>query len=296
MSRLAVFLFLTLLSSGVRADISVTDDAGRKLRISQPAQRIVSLAPHVTELLFSAGAGAQVVAVAAFSNYPLAAQALPVIDGGVRLDIGHIAELRPDLAVGWLGGNSRSDLDKLESLGIPVFIAEPHRLESLPTTLLALGRLAGSEKAALRTVREYRVRLAKLREEYHGRRPIRVFLEVSTQPLVTLNYAHLANDVLALCGGRNIFAASEDIAPAVGAESVTVEDPDAILFSETLGTASTVSEWWRRRSTPRAVRDGQLYSFTPELLLRQSPRILEGARQVCAALDQVREREAVGRR
>ncbi len=296
MPRYLAVLFLIAFSSELRADVSATDDAGRRLRLPHPAQRIVSLAPHVTELLFAAGAGARVVAVSAFSNYPRAAQALPVIDGGVRLDIGRIAEFRPDLIVGWFGGNSRSDLDKLESLGIPVFIAEPQRLDGLPATLLALGRLAGSEKAALHAVREYRVALAKLREEYRDRKPVRVFLEVSVQPLATLNYAHIASDVLALCGGRNIFAASDDMALTVGAESVTVEDPDAILFSETLGTVTAVSDWWHLRSTPRAVRAGQLYSFTPELLLRPSPRVLKGARQVCVVLDRVRAADLAGRR
>lgn len=296
MARPLAVLVLMIFSAGVRADIHVTDDAGRKLRLPKPAQRIVSLAPHATELLFAAGAGAQVVAVAAFSTYPRAAQSLPVIDGGVRLDIARIAELHPDLVVGWYGGNSRADLDRFESLGIPVFIAEPRRLDGLPATLLALGKLAGSEKAALRTVTEYRASLAKLREEYRGRKPIRVFLEVSTQPLVTLNHAHLANDVLMLCGGRNIFAASDEVAPAVGADIVNVEDPDAILFSETVGTLTAVSDWWRARSRPRAVRNGQLYSFTPELLLRQSPRVLEGVRQVCAVLDRVRAAELSGRR
>lgn len=296
MGRQLAVLLLVCFSSELWADISVTDDAGRRLRLLHPAQRIVSLAPHVTELLFAAGAGTQVIAVSAFSNYPRAAQALPVIDGGVRLDTARIAELHPDLIVGWYGGNSRSDLDKLESLDIPVFIAEPQRLDRLPATLLALGRLAGSEKAALQTVRKYRAALAKLREEYRGRKPVRVFLEVSIQPLATLNHAHIASDVLALCGGRNIFSASEDIAPAVGTETVTVEDPDAILFNETLGTASAVSDWWRSRSMPRAVRNDQIYGFTPELLLRQSPRVLEGARQVCVALDRVRATETAGRR
>ena len=137
-----------LLAAGLataRADVTVTDDAGRTLRLPGPAQRIVSLAPHATELLFAAGAGDHVVGVSAFSDYPQEARLLPQISGGVRMDIEQIVALKPDLAIGWLGGNARSDLDKIQSFGIPVFIAEPRKLDALRA---AKRRPAAKERAA----------------------------------------------------------------------------------------------------------------------------------------------------
>ncbi len=293
---LVTLLMLAVLTAPVRAEIAVTDDAGRAVRLHAPAQRIVSLAPHATELLFAAGAGERVVGVAAFSDYPPAARSLPLVSGGVRLDIERLLALRPDLAVGWHSGNARTDLEKLAAFGIPVFFAEPQRLDAIPDTLLRLGRLAGSERAAQAAAARYREELARLRAEYRDRRPLRVFFEIGQQPLMTLSHAHLASDVLALCGGRNVFAASELLALEVSVEAVMLQDPDAILFSDELGMADVVRDWWRARVALRAVRANRLYSVPAELVLRQTPRVLQGVRRTCAALDAARASLAVQRK
>lgn len=281
-------LVLALAGTAAQADITVTDDAGRTLTLRAPAQRIVSLAPHATELLFAAGAGSHLVGVSAFSDYPPQALMLPRVSGGVRLDIEQVVALKPDLAVGWLSGNARSDLDKLQSLGIPVFIAEPHRLDTLPATLRRLGLIAGTASEAEPAARDFEKRLERLRAQYRGRPPVRVFLEIAIEPLMTLNYTHLASDVLVLCGGRNIFAAAGLVAPDVSMESVLLEEPDAVLFSDSLGTVRGMRDWWNARADLRAVREGRLYSFPAELTLRQTPRVLDGARQVCESLDAAR--------
>ena len=272
----------------VRAEVVVTDDAGRAVRLHAPARRIVGLAPHATELLFAAGAGARVVGVSAFSDYPQAARGLPQVSGGMRLDMERILALKPDLAVGWQTGNTRADLDRLAALGIPVFFAEPQRLDAVPETLLRLGHLAGSERAAESAAAAYRDELARLRARYRERRPVRVFFGISMQPLMTLNQAHLVSDLLALCGGRNVFAAYDLLAPEVSVEAVLLQDPDAILFSDELGTAEGVRDWWRERVSLRAVRAGRVYSVPASLVLRQTPRVLQGAQRVCDALDAAR--------
>ncbi len=287
-SRIAMLFTLTVLAVPVRAELVVTDDTGKLVRLHAPAQRIVSLAPHVTELLFAAGAGARVVGVSAFSNYPAAARDLPQVSGGMRLDLERILALRPDLAVGWQSGNARADLERLATLGIPVFLSEPQRLGDVPDTLIRLGRLAGSERAARAAATEFRGELARLRSHYHDRRPVRVFFEIDHQPLMTLNHTHLASDVLELCGGNNVFAASDLIAPEVSIEAVVLQDPDVILFSDQLGTVESVRQWWGERTKLRAVRAGQVYSVPGELVLRQTPRVLQGARRVCEALEKAR--------
>ncbi len=295
MSRQSISVLLAgLLTAGLAAAgpaiaaIVVTDDSGRVHRRVAPAQRIVSLAPHTTELLFAIGAGTRVVGVSAISNYPEAARSLPAISAGARLDIEQIVALRPDLAIGWQSGNSRADLERLEALGIPVFIAEPRRLEGLPETLIALGRIAGSEPGAEHAAHDFRARLAQLREQYRARPPVRVFLEIAAQPLITLNHRHLINDVLALCGGRNIFAASDLVAPNVSIEAVVIEDPDAILYSDALASEKEMRAWWRDRAGFAAARSGRVYAIPAEQTLRQTPRVLEGAKQVCETLDGVR--------
>jgi iron complex transport system substrate-binding protein len=285
---MVALLALTGAVTAVHAEVVVTDDAGRIVRLREPAKRIVSLAPHATELLFAAGAGARVVGVSAFSDYPQAARNLPLLSGGVRMDIERILALRPNLAVGWQSGNARADLEKLAAFGIPVFFAEPQRLDAVPDTLIRLGRLAGSDVAAQATAARYRKELSRLRVSYRDRRPVRVFFEIAMQPLMTLSQAHLASDVLALCGGRNVFAGSDLLAPEVSAEAVLLQDPDVILFSDELGTVEDVRDWWRERVALRAVRAKRVYSIPGELVLRQTPRVLQGAQHTCAALDTAR--------
>jgi iron complex transport system substrate-binding protein len=285
---MAVLLTLAAVATPVRAEVIVTDDTGRVVQLQAPARRIVSLAPHATELLFAAGAGKRVVGVSAFSDYPQAAHRLPQVSGGMRLDMERILALKPDLAVGWQTGNTRADLEKLAALGIPVFFAEPKRLDAVPETLLRLGRLAGSEREAATAAAAYRDELVRLRTRYRERRPVRVFFEISMQPLMTLNQAHLTSDLLALCGGHNVFAAVDLIAPEVSVEAVMLQDPDAILFSDELGTAEDMRAWWRERVALRAVRARRVYVVPADLVLRQSPRVLQGAKHVCEALDAAR--------
>lgn len=290
-----VAAFAIAAGASTHAATTVTDDAGQALTLAGPAQRIVSLAPHATELLFAAGAGERVVGVSAFSDYPPLVRVLPQVSGGVRLDIEQVLALRPDLAVGWSSGNAGSDLDALRRLGIPVFIAEPKKLDDLPATLLSLGQVTGHEAEAQAAAEQYRARLAKLRADYRDRTPVRVFVMISAQPLMTLNHAHLFQDVLRLCGGRNIFAARDTLAPTVSYESVLIEEPDVILFSSSLGSETALRDWWRDRVGLRAVREGRVYSMPADTTLRQTPRVLDGAAKVCAALDAARQSRAAGR-
>lgn len=296
MTRSIMFLCAALLvwasPAAPAAGIEVVDDAGQRVSLRAPAQRIISLAPHATELLFAVGAGDRLVGVSELSNYPEEARRIQAVNSGVRLDLERILALKPDLVVGWLSGNARSDLDRLASFGIPVFIAEPRQLDDLSVTLERLGQVTGREAAGREAARAFRAGLDRLRHDFRDRRPLWVFLQISIQPLMTLNHAHLATDVLALCGGRNIFAGAPRVALDVSIESVLVENPDVVLYSDALGDVAALRAWWKERGDLRAVRDGQVYPFPAELLLRQTPRVLQGARQVCTRLDEARARLA----
>jgi len=288
-ARAIVLLALAVWSLTIEADLVLLDDAGRRIHLSGPAQRIISLAPHATEMLFAVGAGSQLVGVSEISNYPEAARHIQAVASGVRLDIERILALKPDLVVGWKSGNTRADLDRLASLHVPIFIAEPKRLDELPRTLEQLGRASGHDDAGRSAAEKFRNGLAKLRDEFRNRKPVWVFLQISNQPLMTLNHSHMATDVLLLCGGRNLFAGLPRVASDVSLESILVEDPDVILYSEALGSQASLQEWWKERGELRAVRTGRLYPIPSEQVLRQTPRLLQGARRVCETLDQARK-------
>jgi len=282
-------LVLTMGSAPAIAELVLKDDLGREIHLPRPAQRVISLAPHATEMLFAVGAGGQLVGVSEISNYPEAARHIQAVASGVRLDIERILALKPDLVVAWQSGNSRSDLDRLAGFHIPIFIAEPRRLDDLPRTLEELGRATGHADGGQDAAARFRNGIAKLRNEFRDRKPVWVFLQISIQPLMTLNHVHLATDVLALCGGRNIFAGLPRVASDVSLESVLVEDPDVILYSDALGDLPSMSRWWKERGDLRAVRSGRLYPIPSEQVLRQTPRLLIGARRVCESLDQARK-------
>ena len=288
--RHAVLLLLFGLGiATARAEISVIDDAGHRIVFSRPAQRIISLAPHVTELVYAAGAGEKLVGVVEYSDYPETAKRLPHIGSHAAFDPERIAALRPDLAIAWGSGNPPSQLAQLRRLKIPVFVSEPKQLDDIPASLRGIGRLAGTsgETAA----RAFETRLENLRQRYAERASVSVFYEIWNQPLMTIGGTHIISDALQVCGGRNVFATLRQPAASVDLEAVLRMNPEAIIAS---GMDAARPEWldhWRRWPQLAAVKRGNLFFVPPELLQRHTPRLLDGVEQVCAALETARERE-----
>jgi len=288
MKKGVLVLALVLLVTTANAAVEVTDDAGRTVRLEQPAQRIVSLSPHATELLFAAGAGAQVVAVSGYSNWPPAARQLPRIGSGAGLNVEAIIAQQPDLVVAWLSGNAKSRLLQLERFGIPVFYSEPHDIDGIAENLLALGRLAGSEAKAQQAARTFRNGVQALRERYAGRRPVTAFYQIWSQPLMTINGQHMISHWMQLCGAENIFADLPDLAPVVDQEAVLKADPEVLLAGRHPGKRTDWESRWRQWKELRAVQANHLYSLPAETLERQTPRALQAAQELCAHIDEVR--------
>ncbi|MGP1678761.1 MAG: cobalamin-binding protein [Burkholderiales bacterium] len=289
--RLGAFLVaMIVLVSAAAAEIRLTDDAGRSVSLKQPARRIISLTPHMTELLFAAGAGARVVGTVEYSNYPQAAQRIARIGDSAQLDLERIVALKPDLVVVWQYGNAQRQLDKLLRLGIPVYYNEPRRLPDIARAIEQLGRLAGTEAVALPAARAFLARVAELRRRYAGRAPVTLFYQIWDQPLLTVNGEHLISDVIRLCGGRNVFAGLKPLTPEISTEAVLATDPEAIGgVTAEAGQAGNLDAWkqWPRL---RAVARGNLFVIDSDLISRNTPRILDGAEQLCEHLAAARAR------
>lgn len=280
----------SLAPSAARAEITITDDAGHTLRLPRPAQRIVSLAPHVTELVYAAGAGAQLVGAVQYSDYPEAAKALPRVGGYTSVDLEAVAALKPDLVVAWRSGNRNTHLDRLAALGIPVYVTEPRSLPDIARSLEALGRLAGTEAEASAAADAFRAHLAALRERYGARPPVPTFYQIWNQPLMTVNGQHLISDVIRLCGGDNVFAGLGQLAPTINVEAVLAANPEVVIAS---GMDESRPEWldqWKRWGSLTATARGNLFFIPPDLIQRHTPRILDGAERLCAQLDEARGR------
>ena len=283
---LLIVLFCAMLAGNAHAQ-TLSDDTGRAVALTPPAQRIVSLAPHITELLFVAGAGAHVVGVDSASDYPAAALTLPRVGRHNHLDLEAVVALQPDLVIAW-AGNRHSNLDRLAALGIPLYISESHQLEDIARAIETFGQLAGTEDVARTAAEDFRQRLAALNAQHSTRPPVRVFYQIWNQPLMTINDQHTISAAIRTCGGRNVFGDLAVIAPRISLESVLAADADVIIAS---GTDTARPEWldmWRDWPSLRAVRHDHLYAIHPDLIQRHTPRILDGTEELCAHLEAVR--------
>ncbi|MDO9192802.1 MAG: helical backbone metal receptor, partial [Undibacterium sp.] len=162
----SLFLIVQAIASQAHAAISVTDDAGNVITLASPAKRIISLSPHVTEMIFAAGAGEQIIGTVKYSDYPEAAKAIPRVGDNRQLDIERIIAMKPDLLVVWMHGAFERQLEPLRKSGIPYYFSEPHKLEQIPETLLKLGSLFGTEKQAQAAAGAFSQQLSQLSARY----------------------------------------------------------------------------------------------------------------------------------
>jgi len=278
-----------LVPPAAHAAVSEVDDARRTVTLPAPARRIVSLAPHATEMLFAAGAGAYIVGVSEFSDYPPEAKRIPSVGSGVSLDLERILQLKPDLVVGWNNGIAATQLSRLEPLGIPIYKSEPYDFDAIAQSIERLARLAGTDATGAAAARNFRARLKKLRDTYEARRPVTVFYQIWRSPLMTLNGSHLVSSAMRLCGGENIFGKLPQLAPTVTEEAVVKADPEAIVASS--GEQDDVFAPWRRFPSLKAVTRGNLVSIDGNLINRAGPRILDGTEDLCRKLDAVRAKQ-----
>ena len=288
--RLLIAALLFGAVGGAQAALSVVDDAGRRVTVQQPARRVISMAPHATELLFAAGGGARVVGAMNYSDYPEAAKKIPLVGSNSVIDMERVLALKPELIVVWHSGNTARQIAQLESLGVPVFHSEPRTLGQVAGNIERLGRLLGTDAAATSAAGALRARLAGLEARYARRPPVTVFYQIWDQPLYTLNDAQIASDAIRVCGGRNVFGALKAVAPEVGIEAVLQADPEAIMAGKRYDPANPGLKLWEPYKSMTAVKRGNLLTVDGELLTRPGPRVVDGAARLCEALEAVRQR------
>lgn len=278
-----------LIVSQAKSAIEIVDDTGALVRLDQAAERIISLAPSLTELLFASGAGDKVVGVVEYSDFPPEANSLPIVGRFDLLDIEKILKLEPDLVVAWQTGNPRASVLRLKQLGITVYIAEPKTLHTITEHIANLAILSGTESIAASAINHFKTTHNELLNLFSQKKPITTFYQVWDTPLITSGGNELINDIINLCGGQNIFAELQIVAPKVSEESVLARNPDIIIAS---GMDIERPEWldnWRQWPTLSAVEKSNLYFIPPDLLQRHTPRALLGAQRMCVQIDNARE-------
>ncbi|WP_230492427.1 vitamin B12 ABC transporter substrate-binding protein BtuF [Martelella alba] len=242
------------------------------------AQRVVSLAPHLTELAYAAGMGDTLVAASAWSDYPPAARKLERVASWQGINVERILALKPDLILAWRGGNPQRQLDQLASFGIPVRYIDPVSIEGLARALDSLAADSPHPEQARRAAQAIRRQAAELKKRYAANAPTRVFIQFGTQPLFTAGRQTLQNEVLELCNAHNIFADSPVPWPQVSREQVIIRKPQFIV---TVGDDNRIPQvrafWGPQLSVPVIALNDDWFS-------RAGPRILLAADKLCRAL------------
>jgi iron complex transport system substrate-binding protein len=273
--------------SSARALIGLVALLSANLACAEPARRIVSLAPHLTELAFSAGAGDRIVATVEYSDHPAAARKIPRIGDAFRVDLERLLALHPDAVLVWESGTPLQTIERIRSIKLPVITYETHRLGDVATVVRAIGKLAGTSAVADAAAQRFESEIAALRTQYRGRSTISVFLQINDRPLYTVNGQHIMSEIVELCGGRNVFADLNELAPAIGIEAVIAANPQIIISTD--DTVPDAADMWRKWRHITAVSANNVYTLRSDDIARATTRLTVGAQEICRSLDTARE-------
>lgn len=255
------------------------------------ARRVVTLAPHLAELVCAAGGCPRLVAVSAYSDFPAELKRLPQVGDGWQVNLEAVLAQRPDLILAWDGGTPAATIERLRGLGQRVEALPIATLDGVADALLAVGGWLGTDDAAQQAATSYRRRLAALRAAQRGAAPLRAVYQIETAPAYTVNGRSPISEAMAVCGGVNVFAALPTLAAPVGAEAMLVAAPDVVLYGGEENAAAMRGYWARLKSVP-AVRRGALYPIDADRLARAGPRLLDGVDEVCARFAEARRARA----
>lgn len=248
--------------------------------------RIVTLAPHLAELVHAVGAGDMLVGVSSWTDFPPEARALPVVGDAFAVDQEQLALLEPDLLLAWESGTAASIVERLAARGFRVETVKTRSLDDVAQALERIGRLTGHEEGGQRAAADFRNGVARLARRHGHAATIRVFYQVSRSPLYTVNGAHFVSGLIGICGGRNIFADLDELAPLVDVEAVLVRDPEVLLASADSGPDAF--DAWQRWPELAANRYDNRFLLPASQIGRATPRLLEAGKTLCDTLDRAR--------
>lgn len=269
------------------AGITLPQANGETLTLAAPAERIITLAPNLAELVFAAGASEHLKAVVEYSNFPAQAKHLPRIGDAFRIDLERVIELEPDLVIAWRSGNPQTALQKLEQLGITVWQVEISRPEEIAEAVENISHAAGTQAIGLAVARQLRHKLAALRQQNADKTPVEYFYQIAPRPLYTINGQHIISLSLEVCGGFNIFSDLPTLAPQISRESVIIANPQAMIAPEISGDSPPLAVWqdWPRL---QAVRNKTMLYLPADEISQATPRLLDSIDLACKLLDEVR--------
>ena len=283
-----VSLLLLFFSAGTALAFTVKDDLGEEYEFDVPVQRIISLSPHITELLFSIGAGDSVIGVSDYSDYPDAAKKLPRVSSYQTMNVEAILVMQPDVIIAWPSSNSQKALEQLQAFGIPVLFSNPNSHQEIIDNLRWMGKLVGKEAFANRLAKQKEEQIQQLFNQYASKKTVSLFYQISFNPLMTQNKTAFINQAIELCGGENLFADLPALSPVLDREAVIERDPEMIFASVSNNHVTQALEYWQSLPFLTAVKNEHLYLLPADLMHRPTLRFFEGTRKMCELIDQAR--------
>jgi iron complex transport system substrate-binding protein len=255
-------------------------------RDAHAAHRIVALAPNLAELVYAAGAGEYLVGTVDYADYPEAAKSVPRVGDALHVDYERLLALKPDLILVWPSGTLPSVIEQVKALKLPVQEIDAQRIAEVDEALRLIGVLAGTESAAEQAAVKFDHDMQSLREKYAHQSRMSVFIEVNRQPLYTVNHQQIISEVVELCGGDNVFADLNQLAPVIGVEAVLKVNPQVIISTD--GTTDVITQDWKTWPQLQAVHNKHVNAISPDAINRAAPRLVQGAEEVCKVLDEAR--------
>ena len=256
--------------------------------VAKEVKKIIALSPHAVEMLYAIGVGDRIVGTVEYADYPAEALKIPRIGSYAGVQIERIVEMQPDLIVAWKSGNKIADLKKLESLGFDMFYTHPKSVAEIGQDIISLGEKTGKEKEARMIADKIAIKHRSLVKANAKKDPVRVFYQLWHDPLRSVGPKSWVDLLIRDCNGKNIFDDASAAYPVVSLESVLAKNPQAIIFASHSHKEGGKNEFWDKWRSIDAVANNSLYTIDSDLLLRYTPRVVDGLEQLCEVIDKVR--------
>jgi iron complex transport system substrate-binding protein len=292
----SIVLIASQLLLGISAGVSSHDSLAKQERYPQ---RIITLAPHLSELVDAAGGSERLVSVSAFSNLPESVKQLPITSDARSIDLEKMKSLRPDLIIYWHGGTSETQIQSIKKTfnkDVQFISVQPKKLSDIAKDIETIGKALGTQSIAKKNADALRLKITELstkqqnsKQKNNGERKVRVFYQVWAQPLMTLNQDHIIGDIIQLCGGEQLFASEKVLVPTVSREAVIKANPEIIFTA--VDSAKMNTDWSMWSSFPQlaATKNKAFIDLDGDIISRPSPRIMQGAEKVCSEINKVRQ-------
>ena len=296
----SIALIASQILFGISLSFSTNEIFAKQDRYTQPyPQRIITLAPHLSELVDAAGGADRLVGGSAFSNFPTSVKQLPITSDARSIDLEKMKSLRPDLIIYWRGGTSESQIQSIKKTftkDVQFIAVEPKKLTDIATDIETIGKALGTDPIAKKNADDLRLKITVLRNNENNQnkqknisqRKVRVFYQVWAQPLMTLNQDHIISDIIQLCGGEQLFANEKVLVPTVSREAVIKANPEIIFTA--VDNQKMTSDWsmWTSFSQLAATKNKAFVDLDGDIISRPSPRIMQGAQKICTEINQLR--------